>query len=65
MNFDKEKICVFGSLLEKANDIVLVGHFNPDGDAVGSTLGLYHFLSDMGKKVCVIYPNEYPIVMEP
>ena len=60
MNFEKEKTDAFGKLIEQAEDIVLLGHFNPDGDAIGSTLGLYHYLADMGKKVCIIYPNECP-----
>lgn len=63
MNFEKEKTDAFGKLIEQAEDIVLLGHFNPDGDAIGSTLGLYHYLADMGKKVCIIYPNECPSVM--
>lgn len=61
MNFEREKIEEFAGLIERAENIVLLGHFNPDGDAIGSTLGLYHYLESMGKKSCIIYPNECPI----
>ncbi|MDR1632816.1 MAG: bifunctional oligoribonuclease/PAP phosphatase NrnA [Dysgonamonadaceae bacterium] len=41
--------------------IVIVTHQAPDGDALGSSLGLYHFLKQFGKKeVQVIVPNDYP-----
>jgi phosphoesterase RecJ-like protein len=36
----------------------------PDGDALGSSLGLYHFLKALGKKdVQVIVPNDYPVFL--
>ena len=31
-------------LIEAAERIVILTHLSPDGDAVGSSLGLYHFL---------------------
>jgi phosphoesterase RecJ-like protein len=40
--------------------IVIVTHLAPDGDAMGSSLGLYHFMMELGKKVQVIVPNDYP-----
>ncbi|MEA1896700.1 MAG: bifunctional oligoribonuclease/PAP phosphatase NrnA [Bacteroidota bacterium] len=48
------------SLIEKAKSIVILSHKNPDGDAIGSSLGLYHFLKMKGKLVKVIVPNDYP-----
>ena len=36
-----------------ANNILLVSHVNPDGDALGSELSLYSILKNMGKKVTV------------
>ena len=41
----------FGELkkfLEKPKNIVIVGHRNPDGDAIGSTLALKHYLGKKG-----------------
>ncbi|APG59090.1 DHH family phosphoesterase [Christiangramia salexigens] len=46
--------------LAKAENIVIVPHKGPDGDAMGSSLGLYHFLKDKGHHVKVIAPNDYP-----
>ncbi|MEM7572606.1 MAG: bifunctional oligoribonuclease/PAP phosphatase NrnA [Bacteroidota bacterium] len=48
------------SLLSKPQDIVILSHRNPDGDAVGSSLGLYHFLRRTGHAVHVIVPSDFP-----
>ena len=45
---------------EKADKIVIVSHVSPDGDAIGSSLGLYHFLMSQDKTVHVIVPNAFP-----
>ena len=45
---------------EKADKIVIVSHVSPDGDAIGSSSGLYHFLSSQDKTVHVIVPNAFP-----
>ncbi|WP_111306846.1 DHH family phosphoesterase [Confluentibacter sediminis] len=47
-------------LLGSPKKIVIVPHKNPDGDAVGSTLGLYNYLKKFNHKVTVITPNDYP-----
>jgi len=47
-------------LLSQTENIVIIPHKNPDGDAIGSTLGLKHFLSLLGKESTVIVPNDYP-----
>lgn len=44
----------------KAEKIVIVSHVSPDGDAIGSSLGLYHFLETQDKEVSVIVPNSFP-----
>lgn len=46
--------------LAQAENIVIVPHKGPDGDAMGSTLGLMHFLRDKGHTATVIAPNDYP-----
>ncbi len=46
--------------LERYNNIVLTCHLSPDGDAVGSTLGMKHLLETMGKTVHVITPDMVP-----
>ncbi|AUC14321.1 DHH family phosphoesterase [Tenacibaculum sp. SZ-18] len=46
--------------LETPRNIVIIGHKNPDGDAVGSTLGLKHYLDLKGHRAQVLMPNEFP-----
>lgn len=48
------------SFLETPKNIVIVGHRNPDGDAMGATLGLCHYLKKKGHNPTVVVPNEYP-----
>ncbi|MCD7924606.1 MAG: bifunctional oligoribonuclease/PAP phosphatase NrnA [Bacteroides sp.] len=45
---------------ERADKIVIVTHVSPDGDAIGSSLGLFHFLESQEKTVNVIVPNAFP-----
>lgn len=45
---------------ERAGKIVVVSHVSPDGDAIGSSLGLYHFLNSQEKDVTVVVPNAFP-----
>ena len=46
--------------LNNKDNIVIFTHRNPDGDALGSALGLFHFLRSINKNVKVISPNAYP-----
>jgi len=46
--------------VDYVDKIVIVTHISPDGDAIGSSLALYHFLLEMDKQVNVIIPNEFP-----
>lgn len=47
-------------LLSSPQQITIVSHTNPDGDAIGSSLGLYHFLIQRKHNVKVIVPNAFP-----
>jgi phosphoesterase RecJ-like protein len=47
-------------LLSTPQQISIVTHTNPDGDAIGSSLGLYHYLIQKKHKVKVIVPNAFP-----
>jgi len=44
-------------LFSGSENILLVCHINPDGDAVGSQLALYHYLKTTGKTASMISPN--------
>ena len=46
-------------LISSSKKIVITTHRSPDGDAMGSSLGLYHLLKQLGHTVSVITPNEY------
>lgn len=48
------------SLLLFSENIVLISHTGPDGDALGSSLALANFLKVRGKNVKVMYPDFYP-----
>ena len=46
--------------LQPGRKIVITSHFNPDGDAIGSALALYKYLTKIGLEASVIVPNDYP-----
>ena len=50
--------------IEIAQKIVIVTHLSPDGDALGSSLGLYHYLRSIGKEPKVIVPNAFPYFLK-
>ena len=47
-------------LLAIPKDIVITMHASPDADALGSSLGFYHFLKSEGHSVQVVAPTDYP-----
>ncbi len=51
---------IFPLLRQGAKQIVITMHQKPDPDAMGSSLGLYHFLSSLGHTVKVISPTNWP-----
>jgi phosphoesterase RecJ-like protein len=57
---NSKDISVVESLLNTPKHIVVVGHKNPDGDAIGSCLGLANFLRQKGHEVTVMMPNDFP-----
>ncbi len=48
------------TILSSPKNIVITTHANPDGDALGSSLGLYLYLKKHGHQVKVITPTGYP-----
>lgn len=47
-------------LLRKPSKVVIVTHFKPDADALGSSLGLSGYLKKKNHEVRVIAPSDYP-----
>ena len=46
--------------INQSNNVVILTHMSPDGDAMGSSLAMRHFLEALGKQVSVIVPNSFP-----
>ncbi|MFH1361021.1 MAG: bifunctional oligoribonuclease/PAP phosphatase NrnA [Candidatus Omnitrophota bacterium] len=47
-------------LIKKSKKIIIACHMNPDGDALGSMIGLYYGLMKMGKDVVMLCPDKVP-----
>lgn len=57
---DLTKVETFKNIIDSSKSIVITTHHNPDGDAVGSVLGLYHALKAKGYPVLAVTPNGFP-----
>ena len=53
-------IATLSKLLAQPQKIVITTHHKPDGDAMGSSLGLYNYFIQQGHHVKVITPTDYP-----
>ena len=47
-------------VLQAPISVFILSHVNPDGDAIGSMLGLYWFLKNRGCRVNMAVPNDIP-----
>lgn len=56
----QQNIDAIRQVVERGRKFVVLAHKNPDGDAVGSTLAMCHFLLSMGKEAVVVLPNVFP-----
>jgi bifunctional oligoribonuclease and PAP phosphatase NrnA len=57
---NEKDIQAIQQLLASPKKIAIIPHRSPDGDAMGSTLGLYHFLLKLNHHPIVIAPNDFP-----
>lgn len=48
---------------DKVKNVVILTHANPDGDALGSSLGLNCVLKNAGFKSTVIFPTSFPQIL--
>lgn len=46
--------------IDEADKIAIVVHVGPDGDAMGSSLGMWHYLMTQGKSPVVVVPTAFP-----
>lgn len=65
MIFNEQDIKKLRELLtERPKKIVILAHSNPDGDAIGSSLGWRAYLERLGHKALCVVPNRYPYFLE-
>ena len=57
---NEKDILELNELLATPKKIAIIPHRSPDGDAMGSTLGMYHFLLKLNHQPVVIAPNDFP-----
>ncbi|SEC14505.1 phosphoesterase RecJ domain-containing protein [Maribacter dokdonensis] len=55
-----EHLNALKKLLSSPKKIAIIPHKNPDGDAIGSTLALWHYLSNIGHSATIVAPNDFP-----
>lgn len=60
MLLDETKIETLRRLIEQSENVVVVSHVNPDGDALGSAMGLRAALARRDKNVTAMLPSVYP-----
>lgn len=51
---------IYEKLEEEKQKIIITAHRSPDGDAIGSSLALYHYLIKKGHEVNVVVPDAFP-----
>lgn len=55
-----QELAVWNRLMDQSQKIVLISHASPDGDAIGSSLGMYFHLQSIHKSATIIVPNCFP-----
>ncbi|MGI6046606.1 MAG: DHH family phosphoesterase [Petrimonas sp.] len=61
---DEQSVQQVQQLIENSNQILITTHLSPDGDALGASLGLYHFLKLKKKNVRLMVPNSFPYFLK-
>ena len=46
------------NLIKESNKVMIMGHSNPDIDAMGSAIGIYRLVKELGKNAYIITSNE-------
>lgn len=64
MSISETSIAYLKKLLGEKSDVLITTHYNPDGDAIGSSLAFYHFLNSQGIEAKVLIPNELPSFLQ-
>lgn len=53
-------IAALKRIFEQSKNVIITCHASPDGDAIGSSLALWEYLTRKGKNATVVVPNYYP-----
>ena len=62
---DEKAVHRFSRYVERGERFVMTTHLSPDGDAIGSSLSMAHYLTELGKeRVHVIVPNDFPAFLK-
>ncbi len=56
----EENVYQAKKLINKYENFVITAHIAPDGDALGSSLGLYHYLKELDKNVTIVLNDKAP-----
>lgn len=59
-----DSIAILKEKIAHSQQISIISHKGPDGDAIGSTLGLWHFIRDLQPNVKVIVPDAFPFFLD-
>lgn len=51
-------------LIRQSDRIVITSHRSPDGDSVGSSMAMYHFVNALGKKATICHPDPAPAFLD-
>ncbi len=57
---NKQQLEEIKGFIENGSKIAITTHTNPDGDAIGSALAVYHYLKSKGANVEAVVPNSFP-----
>jgi len=57
---NQNQIELLHKLVLQSQHTVICGHVNPDGDAVGSTLAIAHYLRRLGHEATIVLPSPFP-----
>lgn len=60
MEITTERIKEFDALISAKKNILLVGHFNPDGDSIGTLTAMHEYLNSRSKKSVMVVPSSFP-----
>lgn len=58
--FNTKELAEIKTLLGANGLVVITTHHKPDGDAIGSCVALYHYLTDCNKQCCIVFPSDFP-----